>query len=107
MCSLMFKIRRDDIVMVMKGKDRGKTGKVLAVIVEKRKALVEGVNFVKKAMRRRREDEQAGIIQREAPISLANLALVCKHCNQPTRVGFSVIADGSKLRVCKKCKETF
>lgn len=102
----MFKIRRDDTVMALKGKDRGKTGRVLTVIPKSSKAIVEGINFVKKAMRRRREDEQAGVIQKEAAISIANLALVCKHCNQPTRVGFTVLSDATKARVCKKCKET-
>lgn len=102
----MQKIRRDDTVMALKGKDKGKTGKVLAVLPGRGRAIVEGINFVKKAMRRRREDEQAGVIQKEAAINIANLGLVCRHCNKPVRVGFTVLSDGTKVRICKKCKET-
>lgn len=101
----MQKIRKNDTVMVIAGKDKGKTGKVLKVFPELGKAIVEGVNFVKKHMRRTREEQQGGVIQKEALIQLSNLAIFCKGCNRPTRVGVKVLADGSKSRYCKKCEE--
>lgn len=101
----MAKIKKNDIVFVLTGKDRGKTGKVLTVFPERNRAIVEGVNFVKRHIRRRREEQQAGIITREAPIELSNLALFCRRCNRPTKVGFSILKDGTKSRFCKRCKE--
>ncbi|MFH1479197.1 MAG: 50S ribosomal protein L24 [Candidatus Omnitrophota bacterium] len=101
----MAKIRRDDIVKLSKGKDKGKTGKVIMVSPDDKRALVQGVNFVKKHTRRTREDQQGGVIQKESPISIANLMVVCQKCSKPTRVGFSKLSDGTKTRICKKCKE--
>jgi len=101
----MNKIKKNDTVMVIAGKDRGKTGKVLRVFPVTSRAIVEGVNFAKKAMRRTREDQQGGIIEKEASINLSNLALFCKGCNRPTRTGSNVLSDGSKSRRCKKCNE--
>jgi len=101
----MFKIRRDDTVMVVSGKDRGKKGKVLRVFPENSRALVERVNLVKKHVRRRREQDQTGIIEMEAPIHISNLMLFCRHCNKPTRVGATFLKDNTKSRICKKCKE--
>ncbi len=101
----MFKIKRGDTVQIIKGKDSGKTGKVLSILTQTKRALVEGLNLVKKHKRQTRQDQQGGIVSIEAPVSLANLMLFCKHCNHPTRVGFSILADGTKSRVCKSCKE--
>ena len=102
----MDKIRKDDTVTVMAGKDKGKQGKVMRVFPLTRKALVQGVNYVKKHKRRTQQEQQhTGIVQIEAPISLSNLAVICKSCNAPTRVGFSVEKDKTKTRVCKKCNE--
>jgi large subunit ribosomal protein L24 len=102
----MFRIRKGDIVSVLSGKDRGKTGRVLAVAPSKGRAIVEGVNFIKKHMRKTRQDQTGGIIQKEAPIQLSNLALLCKSCNRPGRIGFRKLEDGTKIRYCKRCKET-
>ena len=100
------KIRKGDTVSTIAGRDKGKTGKVLRVFPLKGRALVESVNFTKKAMRKNRQDPQAGgIVQREAPIRISNLALFCKSCNKPTRVGISTLSDGTKSRFCKRCKE--
>jgi len=101
----MFKIRRGDFVYVLTGKDRGKKGNVLKVLPKESKAIVEGINYIKKHMRRRREDEPGGIVQIEAPIHISNLAIFCKKCNQKTRVGFKFLEDGEKVRFCKRCKE--
>lgn len=99
------KIRKNDVVMAMKGKDRGKTGKVLRILPAKSVVIVEGINFVKRHMRKRRQEQEGGIIQREAPIRLSNIALYCKNCSLPTRIGISRLSDGTKSRFCKKCKE--
>lgn len=101
----MYKIRRDDIVTVIKGDDRGKKGKVLKVYPGEFRAIVEGINLVKKHRRRTREDQQAGIVSIEAPINLSNLMLFCKHCNRPVRTQVTILKDKTKSRFCKLCKE--
>lgn len=101
----MYKIRRDDIVTVIKGDDRGKKGRVLKVFPKEFRAIVEGINLVKKHRRRTREDQQGGVVSIEAPINLSNLMLFCKHCNRSTRTGFIILKDGTKSRFCKLCKE--
>ncbi len=99
----MLKIKRNDQVEVISGKDRGKKGKVLRVFPILEKALVENINLMKKAVRRTREDQKGGIVEMESPIHLSNLLLVCKQCNKSTRTKSSVLKDGSKIRECKKC----
>lgn len=102
----MLKIRKDDTVAVITGKDKGKQGRVMHVYPEISKALVEGVNYVKKAKRRTSQEQQhTGFVQMEMPIALSNLAVVCKSCNTPVRVSFSVLKDKTKSRICKKCNE--
>ena len=97
------KIRRDDMVMVMTGKDRGKKGKVLQVFPESGRALVEGVNLVKKHVRPTQDNPQGGFTSQERPVSAANVRRMCPRCNKPVRVGFSLAKDGTKQRVCKRC----
>ena len=101
----MQKIRKNDIIQVITGKDKGKKGKVVQVLTSAGKALVEGINLAKKHKRQTRQDQHGGIVSIEMPLSLSNIKLVCKHCDRPTRVGFSVLKDGTKSRVCKSCKE--
>ena len=107
----MFKIKRDDLVELRKGRDRGKRGTVREVLPKEGKAIVAEVNVMKKhvkagqATRGGQQARQAGIIDVEAPVQLANLALICKACGKPTRVGFRFLEDGSKSRYCKKCGE--
>ncbi|MFC1804637.1 50S ribosomal protein L24 [Candidatus Omnitrophota bacterium] len=102
----MLKVKKGDIVQVIKGKERGKKGKVLELSSVKGKAIIEGLNLVKKHQRRtQQEQQQTGIVSIEAPIRIANLMVFCKHCNRPTRTGFTVLKDATKARVCRKCKE--
>ncbi|MFH1407022.1 MAG: 50S ribosomal protein L24 [Candidatus Omnitrophota bacterium] len=101
----MSHIKKNDIVFITTGKDKGKKGKVLFVNPANGRALVEGTNYAKKATRRTREDQKGGIITKEASIDLSNLLVVCPRCSRPTRIGQSVLADGTKSRMCKKCKE--
>jgi len=103
----MARIKKNDTVMVLAGKDKGKTGKVLSVLPARRRAIVEGINMVKKHQRRTREEEKGGVVEKEASINLSNLAVFCKGCNRPTKVGFDVLKDGTKTRFCRKCKEAF
>jgi len=101
----MYRVRKGDTVSVIKGRDRGKKGRVVAILTGRDAALVEGVNVVKKHRRRTRQDQQGGIVNIESPISLANIMPFCKRCNRAARVGFTFLQDGSKNRICKTCKE--
>ena len=101
----MLRIRKNDIVSVMTGKDKGKKGKVLHVDAEKGYCVVEGINFVKKHMRRTSQENQGGIIQIEKPIHISNVALYCKTCDKAVKTGINILKDNTKTRFCKKCKE--
>ena len=101
----MSKIRKNDEVLITLGRDRGKKGKVLICMPDKDRLIVEGVNMIKKHMRPTAAVRQAGIVEKEAPIHMSDVKLVCKKCNQPTRVGFRFLEGGNKVRVCKKCQE--
>jgi len=99
------KIRKNDNVLVIIGKDKGKTGKVRFAYPKKERVIVEGINFIKKHSRARGATRQAGIIQLEVPIYVSNVMLLCNKCNRPTRVGFRFLEDGRKVRVCRRCSE--
>jgi len=99
------KIKRDDTVLVVKGKDRGRTGPVRKVLPKNSKVIVTGVAIVKRHMKPRGPQQPGGIIERESPISWANVVLLCKSCNEPARVGFRERTDGVKVRFCKRCNE--
>jgi large subunit ribosomal protein L24 len=99
------KIRKNDTVLVIAGKDRGKKGKVRYAYPKDGRLLVEGINFVKRHSRARGAVRQAGIIEREAPINVSDVMLLCSKCNHPVRVGFRFLADGKKVRVCRSCGE--
>jgi large subunit ribosomal protein L24 len=99
------KVKKEDNVLVIAGKDRGKTGKVRLVYTDKDRLLVEGVNMVKKHTRARGQVKQAGIIEREAPISASNVMLLCGKCGKPARLGTRTLADDKKVRFCKSCGE--
>ncbi len=97
------KIKKGDTVKVLSGKDRGKTGEVMRAIPETGKVIVEGVNTAKRHQRPTRATMQGGIIDKDMPIPVANVAIVCPKGGHTTRVGYRVDADGTKVRVCKKC----
>ena len=98
----MLRIKKNDIVMAISGKDKGKTGKVIEVIPATGRVLVEGINMVKKAKRKTQADQQGGIVDIEAAIHMSNLMLVDKQTNQPTRFKISILKDGGKERISKK-----
>lgn len=99
---MSLRIRRDDRVKVMAGKDKGTVAKVLAVYPDKNRAIVENVNLVKRHVRARSQEQRGGILEREAPIHLSNLMLYCDACKKGVRFGTEE-RNGSKVRVCKKC----
>jgi large subunit ribosomal protein L24 len=98
------KIRKGDRVQVLTGKDRGKTGTVTRSIPTRGKVIVDGVNIAKKHQKPTSATTQGGIIDKEMPIPVANVAIVCPACGKPTRVGYRIEADGTKVRICRKCE---
>lgn len=103
----MFRIKANDSVVVLSGKNRKKRGKVLKLLLEKSTATVEGLNLVKRHLRRSQNNPQGAILSRESPMALDRLQPICPRCNRGVRVGFKVEADGSKARVCRRCQEAF
>ena len=99
------KIRKNDTVLVTTGKDKGKKGKVRFAFPKDNHVIVEGINFIKKHSKARGQVKQAGIIELEAPLSVANVALICNKCNKPARIGYRTLEDGRKVRFCRVCKE--
>ncbi len=98
-------VRRGDVVAVIAGKERGKRGKVMRVLRDKGRVVVEKVNMVKRHQRPTQKLRQGGIIEREGALALSNVLLVCGRCDKPARSGVSLLADGRRLRVCKRCGE--
>jgi large subunit ribosomal protein L24 len=98
-------IRKNDTVLVVTGKDRGKRGRVLQIVPEKNRLIVEGVNMIKRHTRPNPgKNIQGGIVQREASLHASNVQLVCPECGAQTRVGRKILGDGRKVRVCRKCE---
>ena len=96
-------IRKEDTIIVLSGKDKGKQGKVLEVMPKEGKVVVEKVNVVSRHQKPRRQGEQGGIMKKEAPIYACKVQRVCPKCGKPTRAAHKVQADGKKVRICKKC----
>ena len=98
-------LKKNDVVYARTGRDKGKKGKILEMIHEKNRAIVEGLNFVKRHARPTQANPQGGLVQKEASLHISNLALFCATCSKPVRVAFKVLDDGQKQRVCRKCGE--
>ena len=99
------KIKKNDTVLVIAGKDKGKKGKVRFAYPDDERVMVEGINMIKKHTKAKGQVRQAGIIEREAPISVSDVMLLCAKCNKPARVGYSILQDGRKARFCRVCGE--
>ena len=99
------RIKKGDTVFMISGDEKGKRGKVLKLFAKERRAIVEGVNFIQKHSKARRSGEQSRIIEKEAPVHLSNLALVCPKCGKHTKVGVKILKDRRKVRICKRCEE--
>ena len=105
MSRLATPIRKNDNVVVVTGKDRGKRGRVLKVVAEKNRLLVEGVNIMKRHTKANpQKNVKGGVVEREAALHASNVQLVCPECGRPTRIGKKVLGDGRKVRVCRKCE---
>ncbi len=101
----MRKIKRDDLVLVTTGKERGKQGQIRDVLTGKQRVIIQGLNRVKRHQAQKDERTPGGIIEKEAPIHISNLKLICRACQKPVRVGFRVRSDNVKVRVCRSCGE--
>lgn len=97
------KIKKNDNIIMLSGKDRGKKGKVVVTLPEESRVIVEGLNLVKRHLRARKQGQKGQIISRERAVSVSSIALVCKSCGKPTRIGYRIDGD-NKSRICKKCK---
>jgi large subunit ribosomal protein L24 len=98
-------VKRGDLVKVIAGKERGKTGKVLKAFPAQQRVIVEHLNMIKKHTRRQSQGQGGGIIEREGTIHVSNVMSVCPNCKQPTRIGKKFLEDGTKVKICKKCGE--
>ncbi|MDP6101014.1 MAG: 50S ribosomal protein L24 [Dehalococcoidia bacterium] len=99
------KIRKDDQILIVAGKDRGRQGKVLRAYPKRQRVVVEGANMVKRHMRARPPAIQGGIMEREAPLHVSNVMLLCNKCHHPVRIGYRLMEDGKKERSCRACGE--
>ena len=99
------KIRRNDTVEILAGKDRGKRGRVRRALPKKDRVVVEGLNMIKRHSRARRAARQAGIVELEAPLHVSNVMYVCPKCKKTSRIGHKVLEDGRKVRTCRACEE--
>ena len=104
MSRLQTPVRKNDTVIVVGGKDRGKRGRVLRVLPDRNRVLVEGVNFIKRHTRPNpQKNVKGGVVKREASLHASNVQIVCPECGAPTRIGHQLVGDGRKVRVCRKC----
>jgi len=98
-------LKKNDTVLIITGDEKGKKGRVLDVDPDKNRLLVERLNMIKKHMKPSKKYSQGGIIEKEAPVHMSNVMLVCPKCSKPTRIGNSVLENGKKIRSCRKCGE--
>ena len=105
MATQKFHVKKNDMVKIIAGKEKGKTGKVLRVFPAKGRVVVENLNMIKRHTRASQRNQEGGIVEKEAAISVSNVMLVCGSCNTAARTGVRVLDDGSKARFCKKCNE--
>jgi large subunit ribosomal protein L24 len=99
------KIRKNDTVLIIAGKDKGKKGKIRRALPKEEKVLVEGLNVIKRHSKTKGQARQAGIIELEAPLKVSKVMLICTKCTKPARVGYRLLEDGKKARVCRACSE--
>ena len=104
MANANYKLRKEDLVQVIAGKDQGKQGKILRIDHEKGRVIVSGINMVKKAKKKKSQTDRGGIVEIEAAVHISNVMIMCKKCNKPVRAGYKIV-DGQKKRVCRKCGE--
>jgi len=98
-------VKKNDTVIVIAGREKGKKGRVLSIYPSKGRLLIEKINMIRKHMKPTRKYAQGGIIEKEAPLHISNIMLICPKCNKPTRISNTSLQDGRKVRMCKKCRE--
>ena len=98
-------LKKNDTVQIITGDEKGKKGRVLGVDPDKKRLLIERLNMIKKHMKPSKKYAQGGIIEKEAPVHMSNVMLVCPKCSKPTRIGNSILENGKKIRSCRKCGE--
>lgn len=98
-------IKKDDMVLVVSGKDKGKLGKILKVFPKKGKVIVEGINLMTKHIKPNQMNSQGGVVERPAPLYTSKVMLYCESCSKSTRIAKKILEDGKKVRVCKHCGE--
>jgi len=104
MSRLQTPVRKNDNVIIVTGKDRGKRGRVLKVLPEKNRIVIEGMNFIKRHTRPNpQQNIKGGIVERESSLHASNVQIVCPECSAPTRIGHRLLGDGRKVRICRKC----
>jgi large subunit ribosomal protein L24 len=99
------RVKKNDTIMVISGDDKGSKGKVLKVFPGEKRIIVEGINFIKRHTRVRKQGQQGGIVEKEAPINVSNVKVVCPKCGKPTTIKINILHDGSRVRTCKLCNE--
>ncbi|MBN1782525.1 50S ribosomal protein L24 [bacterium] len=99
------KVVKNDMVLVISGNYKGKKGKVLKVMPKENRVIVEGVNFIKRHTRRSQKNQQGGIVEKESPIHVSKVLVICPKCDTPSRLGRKVLDDGKRVRICKNCQE--
>src|SRR5512143_3773329 len=95
-------VKKNDLVMVTRGKEKGDSGRILKVLPEKEKLIIEKINFIKKHTRPHGQQRRGGIVEKEAPLHVSNVALLCEKCNKPVRIGHRILEDKKKARFCRK-----
>ena len=100
-----FLVKKNDTVLVIAGDERGKRGRVLHVLHKRNSILIENVNFIRRSTKAKRVDQKGGIVEKEGPVRISNVMLVCTNCDRPTRIAHKTLSDGRKVRICKKCGE--
>jgi large subunit ribosomal protein L24 len=105
MQTIKYKVKKNDQVMIINGKEKGKTGRIMKIDLSKGRVLIEKLNMVKRHAKPSQQHKQGGIIEKEAPLAVSNVMLICDKCKGPVRVGRKALDDGKKVRYCKKCGE--
>jgi large subunit ribosomal protein L24 len=100
-------VKKNDLVMVVNGKEKGKSGRILRVLPEKEKVIIEKINFIKRHARPHGKQRQGGILEKEAALHISNVMLLCEKCNKPVRIGHRMVEGSKKARYCRKCGEIF
>jgi large subunit ribosomal protein L24 len=103
--TMKIRIKKDDKVKVLTGKDKGKIGKVLKVVKKTNRVVVENINVVKTHQRPSQANPQGGIVEKNMPMDISNLMVMCNSCVKPTRIGMKQLEDGKRVRICKKCNQ--